>query len=55
MGTLHSFARRMDAFSTLHGPLSQSDVVDIFRKDLIADKAFRQSDTHVFIILGASV
>ncbi|XP_072423823.1 glucose-6-phosphate 1-dehydrogenase-like isoform X2 [Chiloscyllium punctatum] len=47
-------ARRMDAFSTLHGPLSQSDVVDIFRKDLIADKAFRQSDTHVFIILGAS-
>ncbi|XP_059805458.1 glucose-6-phosphate 1-dehydrogenase isoform X2 [Hypanus sabinus] len=34
--------------------LSQSDIVDIYRHDLIEDKRFRQSDPHVFIVLGAS-
>lgn len=34
--------------------LSQADIVDIYRHDLIEDKRFKQSEPHVFIVMGAS-
>lgn len=36
-------------------PLSRSEVFGELRKELHEDKAFHQSDVHVFIIMGASV
>lgn len=36
-------------------PLSRSEVFGELRKELHEDKEFRQSDAHVFIIMGASV
>ncbi|XP_061760575.1 glucose-6-phosphate 1-dehydrogenase isoform X1 [Nerophis ophidion] len=35
-------------------PLSRSEVFGELRKDLHDDQEFRQSDTHIFIIMGAS-
>ena len=36
-------------------PLSRSEVFGQLRKELYEDVEFRQSDAHVFIIMGASV
>ncbi|XP_072102259.1 glucose-6-phosphate 1-dehydrogenase isoform X1 [Mobula birostris] len=51
---LSTAVRRMSFFGQRPSPLSQSDIVDIYRHDLIEDKRFRQSDPHVLIVLGAS-
>lgn len=36
-------------------PLSRSEVFGELRKELHEDEEFRQSDAHIFIIMGASV
>lgn len=35
--------------------LSRSEVFGELRKELYEDEEFRQSDVHIFIIMGASV
>ncbi|XP_066566279.1 glucose-6-phosphate 1-dehydrogenase isoform X1 [Amia ocellicauda] len=46
-------AEKMSAAAT-PVPLSRSEVFGQLRRELFEDEEFRQSDTHIFIILGAS-